>query len=103
MTRALSEKEEPYLGMLQSYAFRRPDHMHYLEQGPKLLARKAVAENTLPLCVARQTAEWMMGRATTGADDEWLTHLSHVFVHSGFSLRTLVKSIILSPHYRRVQ
>ena len=103
VTRALSEKEEPYLGMLQSYAFRRSDHMHYVEQGPKLIARKAVAENTLPRCVARQTAEWLMGRAATSDDDHWILDLAQKFVRSGFDYRGLVKAVILSPQYRRVQ
>ena len=77
--------------------------MHYVEQGPKLIARKAVAENTLPRCVARQTAEWLMGRATTSDDDHWILDLSQKFVRSGFDYRMLVKAVVLSPQYRRVQ
>ena len=103
LTQALSEDERPYLGMLKAYAFRRESHMHYVEKGPKLLVRKAIAENQLPLCVARQTAEWLMGRTTTEADDAWIRDLATAFVHSGLRYKALVKAVVTSAQYRRVQ
>ncbi len=103
LTRALSEDERPYLGMLKAYAFRRDSHMHHVEQGPKLLARKATAENQLPVCVARQTAEWLMGRSTTEADKAWIADLATAFVQSGYQYKQLVKAVVTSAQYRRVQ
>ena len=103
LTRPLSDLQTPYLGMLNAYAYRRGDHMHFIEEGPKLLARRATTDNQFPLCVARQTAEWLSGRATSEKDTAWLHKLAINFVQSGFSYQDLVKQIVSSPQYRRVR
>jgi len=104
LTRPLSEREDPYLGMLKSFVFRRPEHMHHVDHGPKLLARAATADNRLPRCVAQQTANWLLGRSLDQPGDaKWLTDLSVQFARSGFSYRELVKLILTSDRYRRVQ
>ena len=104
LTQTTSEQEEPYLGKLKAFTFRRDRHLHHIEQGPKLMARKAAAENELPVCVARKTAEWLLNRElTTSSDEVWLNDLAHVFVRSDFRYRALVKAILSSPQYRRVR
>jgi len=103
LTRSFSDVDRPYLGMLNAYAYRRDRHMHHVEEGPKLLARKAVASNAFPLCVARKTAEWLTGRTTSPKDNGWLGQLARDFVASGFRYKTLVKAIVTSPQYRRVR
>ena len=103
LTRSLSDKDEPYLGMLNAYVYRQNRHMHHVEQGPKLLARSTVADNRFPVCIARKTAEWLMGRTLGSKDEQWLDRLAFEFVQSGFRYRALVKTIIQSPQYRRVQ
>ena len=104
LTRALSPQERPYLGMLNGMVFRREEHMHNLDLGPKLLVRTMVANNLLPQCTARRTAEWLLGREMNQeGDDKWLDALAWQFVQDGFSYRQLVKSIITSERYRRVR
>ena len=44
-----------------------------------------------------------MGRPTTAADNAWLRSLATDFVQSGYRYKTLVKSVVTSPQYRRVQ
>jgi hypothetical protein len=104
LTRALDPSEEPYLGMLKAYAFRREEHLINVEQGPKLLARTSVASHRLPRCVAQKTAEWLLGRDMNQPGDmEWVEDISRQFVRDGFSYRGLVKSVVRSDRYRRVQ
>ncbi|MEE2786986.1 MAG: hypothetical protein VX589_06575 [Myxococcota bacterium] len=104
LTSATSVQEEPYLGKLKAYTFRRDRHWNHIEYGPKYLARKAAVENELPVCVARKTAEWLLGRAIEGSQDErWLSDLAMIFTQSQFDYRALVKAIVQSAQYRRVQ
>ncbi|MCB9527791.1 MAG: DUF1585 domain-containing protein [bacterium] len=103
MTRALTEDEAPYLGMLPALTFRREEHMHYVDRGPKLMMRQAVADNRFPRCTAQRTAEWLIGRDMGEADRPWLDELAYEFLQSGFSYRSLVKAIVQSERYRRVQ
>ena len=71
----------------------------------RLLALSAVADNRLPRCVARRTAEWLLGRPMTLADEEqaWLDALTQDFVTEDFSFKRLVKDIVSHPIYRRVR
>ena len=100
----MADQETPYLGLLKAFVFRREEHMHHVDLGPKLLARTTTADNRLPRCVAQQTAAWLLGRSLDRPGDaKWLTNLSVDFARSDFSYRALVKSILTSDRYRRVQ
>ena len=104
LTQSLGDREQPYLGMLKSFVFRRDEHMHHVDLGPKLLARTTAADNRLPRCVAQQTAAWLLGRdLDRPGDAKWLTELSVDFARSGFSYRQLVKDVLTSDRYRRDQ
>ncbi len=102
-TRALTEDEQPYLGMLPAMTFRRDEHQHVVDQGPKLLLREAVADNRFPRCTAQRAAEWLLGRDMNQKDQPWLDELSYAFVHSGFSYQALIKAVVTSDRYRRLQ
>ena len=104
LTSATSVQEEPYLGKLKAYTFRRDRHWNHIEHGPKYLVRKAAVENELPTCVARKTAEWLLGRELKGdLDERWLNTLAVEFAQSQFDYRSLIKSIVQSAQYRRAQ
>ena len=103
LTRALSPEEEPFLGQLTAYQFRRAEHVRHIEQGPRYLALGAVADNRLPTCVARRTGEWLLGRELGRDDQPWIDDLARDFVQNGYSFRALVKRIVQSPRYRRVR
>ena len=103
VTRALSEKEKPFLGTLNAYYFLRPEHEVNVEQGPRYLALSAIVDNRLPSCTARRTAEWLLGRELDEEEKSWVAHLSTGFVGSGYSYRQLVKAVVASAAYRRVR
>ncbi|MGC6416406.1 MAG: hypothetical protein ACON3Z_04795 [Bradymonadia bacterium] len=103
-TQSFAPEEDDFLGMLNAYKFRRDDHVRNIEVGPKLLALSTVADNRLPACVARRTAEWLLGDGMlTSEDSDWLSELARQFVFSDLSYKTLVKSVVMSPRYRRVR
>jgi len=103
LTSALVEGQEPYLGMLQAYEFRRPDHLGNVESGPRALAMSVVVDGRLPDCTARRAASWLLGRTILPEEEPWIDKLSDEFIASNFSYRALVKTILSSPVYRSVQ
>ncbi len=103
LTDPLTALEAEYLGELRSYVFRRPDHEMNVEAGPELLVSKAVGDGRLPLCVAKRTSEWLLGRTLEPREDEWVTDLAAEFVASGLRFKDLVHAIVTSETYRRVR
>ena len=103
LVRALTPQEEPFLGRLEAYTFRRQEHEHHVELGPKYLARLVTADHRLPDCVSRNTAEWLLGREMTETDQDWIDTLSRRFVRGGLNFRNLVKDVVQSEQYRRVK
>lgn len=101
--KALAEEENPWIGAMRWYEFRHEEHYEHIEEGPALLASRSVADNRLPLCVARNTATWLLGREPLDAEEDWLQELSKDFAGSGYNYRALVQEIVTSPVYRRVQ
>jgi hypothetical protein len=95
--------EEPYLGKLNAYLFRAPEHDIYVEMGPKLLALSSFADNRLPECTARTAAMQLLGRDLHEDEESWLDQLVVEFAASGYNYKALIKAIVLSPIYRRVR
>ena len=89
--------------MLKAYQFRRPDHERNIEVGPRLLALSTITDNRMPRCVARRTAEWLIGKPMTTSDDAaWIEELARQFVFSDLNYKSL-KAIVTSDQYRRVR
>jgi hypothetical protein len=103
LTDALVESQEPYLGMLQAYEFRRPDHLGNVESGPRALAMSVVVDGRLPDCTSRTAASWLLGRSILPEEEPWIDKLSDQFIESDFNYRALIKAIVSSPVYRSVQ
>jgi hypothetical protein len=103
VTNPIAEEQEEYLGMLNAYEFRRPEHMMNVEVGPDVLALTAVVDHRLPTCVSAKTAEWLLGRPVTDEDKDWVSQLANEFVAGGYSFRELVKSVLMSDTYRRIR
>jgi hypothetical protein len=103
-TKALSEPEKAFYGWLGAYVFRAEAHKKHIDQGPKLMALTTVVDARLPKCVVRTTAQWLLGRELSGADElQWSDDLALSFVQGGYSYRTLVGAIVRSDRYRRVR
>ena len=100
---ALTVEEEPYLGMLKSYQFRQSVHERHVEEGPKLLVINSVVDSRFGDCVSRKIAARLMGRELLEEENDWLQDLAKTFVSSNYSYKSLVKAILKSENYRRVQ
>ncbi len=103
MMSAFNLEEEQFLGMLNSYYYRRDQHFTNVEEGPKLLVLSAVVDSRFPTCAATKLATRMLGRDLAEGDQDWLDRLARDFVASGYDYRALVKSVVMSDVYRRVQ
>jgi len=101
--KAYAEAEKPFLGMLYAYVFRRAEHVHHVENGPRLMALSAIADNRLPRCLASRTAGWLFGRSLNKAEKIWTDGLATEWVQGGYSFHQLVGAIVTSDTYGRVR
>lgn len=101
--KALTEEEDPWLGYFKPYEFRKDEHKDHVEQGPLMLVQLGTQDGRLPECVAKTAAHWLLGRELTPDESTWTDELSYNFVRSGYKYRALVKAIVTSPSYRRVE
>lgn len=93
----------PYAGYLNAYIFRKNEHNANVEQGPSLLAMTSVADNTLLSCVAQRSAESYLGRPLLPAEQGWLSELVATFSDSNYDYPSVLKHIVMSETYRRIQ
>jgi hypothetical protein len=99
----ISSEEDPYVGWLKSYEFLEERHYENAELGPAWLVQKTVEDGRLPDCVAQTTAEWLLGREVYDSEEAWVEELSAGFAASGFQYGELVRDIVTSDTYRRVE
>jgi hypothetical protein len=103
VTRAQTEDERAWLGTFRPYVFRHPEHVRNVEAGPRLLVLSSVVDGRLQRCVARSTAEWLLGRTIAASEEGVVDDLVRGFEDDGFRYRSLVKKIVTSDLYRRVR
>ncbi|MCA9517749.1 MAG: DUF1585 domain-containing protein, partial [Myxococcales bacterium] len=103
VTQAFDDREAPYLGWLKSYLFRRPEHEHYVEEGPKLLVYSTLVDGRFERCAVRTAAEHLLGRALDKGEDALVDDVAREFIASGYKYRALVKALVTHPTYRRVR
>ncbi len=103
ITTTYSPLEAPYIGSLRAFGFLKPEHMHYVDRGPKLLVANSVVDERFPNCSARRAMQGFFGRDLTVDEEQELKTLSRAFVSSNYSYRALVKAIVTNPVYRRVR
>ena len=101
VTRAYSPEEEPNLGRLRAFEFLRPEHEAFVDQGPSALVREGLADGRFTRCTVRRTAEWLLGRSVSDAEEPWVRELTARFLESDFRYRELVRAIVTSETYRR--
>jgi hypothetical protein len=96
-------KTTQFAGMLKAYTYMAAEHAANIEQGPRLLALRAIADNKLPACMGRHSAEFLLGRAVTEAEQPWMDELVRTFAWQDYSYRGLVRAVVTSDAYRRVR
>ncbi len=99
----LSQDDQPYLGLLNAYRFLGEESFDHVELGPKRLAYTEIESNQLPHCIAKRTAEWLLGRSLKPDESNWRESLGRDFLWSDLNYRKLVKEIVTSDTYRRVR
>ncbi len=99
ITETLHEKEQPYLGMLQSYLFADALSEANIEQGPQALARKSIDSGAFARCTVNRMWTYFMGRAPEQADQQSIEKLSQEFISGNYKIKSLVKSIVTRPEY----
>ena len=103
ITEAVTSEEVPWFGWMKSYEFRRDEHMEFPDAGPSRLALQATVDGRFPECVAETAAQWLLGRPLLPEEDEYIVGLASTFQSQDFSYRALVKAIVTSETWRRVQ
>jgi hypothetical protein len=103
VTRSFTPKVNAYLGYLESFVFRREEHVVNIEEGPSLLAMQGIVSHELPTCSARTALASALAREILPEENEWLDELALSFGTNDFSYRHLMKEIVTSDTFRRVR
>ena len=103
ITTAVTSEEVPWFGWMKSYEFRRSEHMDFPDAGPSRLALQSTVDGRMPECVAETAAAWLLGRQLLPDEDGYIEGLASQFQGADFSYRELVKAIVTSDTWRRVQ
>ena len=103
VTSAVTPEENEWFGWLKSYEFRKDEHMGFPAQGPARLALQSTVDARFPECVASTAASWLLGREVGPEEQEWVEELAMSFIASGWSYRDLVREIVTSETWGRVQ
>jgi len=103
ITDAVTAEEVAWFGWLESYEFRRDEHMGFPDEGPARLVYQSTIDGRLPECVASTAATWLLGRELDPEEQPWVEELAMEFTASGWSYRELVRAIVTSETWRRVQ
>ncbi|MBI5514085.1 MAG: hypothetical protein HY909_09980 [Deltaproteobacteria bacterium] len=90
-------------GTLWSYVDRVQDETCLIDDGPRSLVRAALEDGTLQACTARTTWARLLNRPMSPDEERAvLPPLLRDFEARGRSFRALVRAIVTSPAYRRV-
>ncbi|WP_394843222.1 hypothetical protein LZC95_40000 [Pendulispora brunnea] len=92
-----------YAGTLRGYLYRTKDEEARIDEGPEGLVASAIASGELESCTIRTAWGKLLGRGMS--DDETqavLPELAARFARSHHNYRDLIKAIVTSPAYRRV-
>lgn len=102
LTQRLAPEQDPFIGYMNAFEFLEERHAMHVDEGPALLVNKTVADGRLPECVAEKTAEWLLGRSPTAAEEPWVQDLATRFADAGFDYKALIRDIVTSENYRRL-
>ncbi len=93
----------PFLGTLQSYLYRSPEEVRRIEEGPRSIIGDTLASGELQSCTARTAWSRLLNRPMSAAEQaRVLPTLLRDFEAHGRSYRALIRAIVTSPAYRRI-
>ncbi len=103
VTTALAGSPDPHAGTLQAYVDRTDPERCRIDEGPRALVADGVASGDLQECAARTLWERLLNRPMSAAEGEAvLPALVRDFEANGRSYRALVRAVVMSPAYRRI-
>ena len=92
-----------FLGTFAPYLYRSPEEIRRIEEGPRSLITDALASQELQACAAQTAWARLLNRPMSEAErTRALPSLVRDFEASGRSYRALVRAVVTSPAYRRV-
>ena len=97
-------ESDRFAGMLRGYLYRAPDELARIDEGPRGLVETAIASGELESCTVKTAWRNLVGRAMTGDElRDRLPDFERGFEAAHRSYRALVRAIVTSPEYRRVE
>ena len=94
----------PYAGMLRGALFRSTDERARLDQGPAGLAMTAEMTGSLSKCTVNTAWNRLMGRGMTDSESAvLLPKMVSDFDSGGHNYKKLIRAIVTSDAYRRIQ
>jgi hypothetical protein len=103
ITSPLDGDAVPFLGTLESYLYRSPADVRRIEEGPASVVTQTLASGELQSCTVSSTWARLLNRPMSETETaDVLPALVRDFEAHGRSYRALVRAIVTSPAYRRV-
>jgi hypothetical protein len=91
------------LGLLRTYLYRTRDEEPNINGGPKLLVQRYLQTGELEQCGVRNLWNHLLGRPMTTQEEAlYLNELSKGFADDGHNLKGLMKRILATEAYRRI-
>jgi hypothetical protein len=103
VTASVPGESVPFAGTLQAYLYRSPEDLRRIDAGPRALVVNAVTIGELQSCAATTAWQRLVGRPMSERETaDVLPALVNHFETNGRSYRALVRAIVTSSAYRRI-
>lgn len=103
VTQALDGDGANSIGLLKTYLYRTPDEEPNIVAGPKLLVERMMQTGDLERCAVKNVWAELLGRPMTAQEQSlYIEDLSGEWLSKGRSFKELMKLIIATDAYRRV-
>lgn len=95
--------QDDFIGWYKPYLYLGVEDVENPTIGPKKWAQEIVSDGRFAQCASQNASKWLMGWEDDQIDYDWVQVWADEFEASGLDYRTLVRSIITSPVYRRTK
>jgi hypothetical protein len=91
------------LGLLRTYLYRTPDEEPNIVAGPRLLVERMLQTGDLERCAVRNVWKEFVGRPMSAQEEGmYLETLARDFVSDGRNFKSLIRRVVTSDAYRRI-
>ena len=71
--------------------------------GPQGYVNEMISSPKFTECAVETTFSYLSQRGTTEEDQDWITEVALEMVHSGYSYKSMIRSLIQTQAYRESQ